>query len=81
MKADKAISITIICNQDRFRSKRIFLEDQPLQATQATSGADGIHPHDDGAVTIGATSDATGGRTMETFRSWLQHNILAELDF
>ncbi|OAQ28717.1 hypothetical protein K457DRAFT_19894 [Linnemannia elongata AG-77] len=81
MKADRAISITIICNQDRFRSKRIFLEDQPLQATQPTSGTDGIHPHDDGAVTIGATCSTTGGRTMETFRSWLQQNILAELDF
>ncbi|KAF9155511.1 RNA polymerase II mediator complex subunit [Linnemannia schmuckeri] len=80
IKADRAISITIICNQDRFRSKRIFLEDQPLQggATQPFSGADGPHPHD--VVTIGATSD-TGRRTMETFRSWLQQNILAELDF
>lgn len=81
MKADRAISITIICNQDRFSSKRIFLEDQPLQKNQPTSGTDGLHPHDDGAVTIGATSDTTGGRTLETFRSWLQQNILAELDF
>ncbi|KAF9539129.1 RNA polymerase II mediator complex subunit [Mortierella hygrophila] len=82
MKADRAISITIICNQDQFRSKRIFLEDQPVQATQSTSGTDRLHPHDDdGTVTIGATPDTTGGRTMETFRSWLQQNILAELDF
>ncbi|KAG0279471.1 hypothetical protein BGZ95_001117 [Linnemannia exigua] len=28
MEANRAISITIICNQDQFRSKRIFLEDQ-----------------------------------------------------
>ncbi|KAK3832831.1 MAG: subunit 17 of mediator complex-domain-containing protein [Linnemannia gamsii] len=76
MEVNRAISITIIIsNQDQFRSKRIFLEDQSLYSTLSTSEDDGFHPHD---VLTPGTSET--GRTMETFRSWLKQNILVELN-
>ncbi|KAF9125269.1 hypothetical protein BGW39_007534 [Mortierella sp. 14UC] len=77
MEVDRAISITIVCNQDQLRAKRIFLEDQSLFSNVTISGDNGFHSHD---VPVPGTSGA-GRRTMETFRSWLQQNILAELNF
>ncbi|KAG0211946.1 RNA polymerase II mediator complex subunit [Mortierella sp. NVP41] len=79
MKAERAISIAILCNQDRSRSKRIFLEDQPLHELTvfSTGESGGFHPHD---VVESGAGPVKGKRSMEAFRSWLQHNILAELD-
>ncbi|KAF9920528.1 RNA polymerase II mediator complex subunit [Linnemannia zychae] len=74
MRADRAISIVITCNQDRFKSKRLFLEDQTLNGSSLPSLEESYH-------SASTSARGSGGHTMETFRSWLQRNILAELEF